>query len=651
LIEDRANPFVREARALHLRIMSSETPSESQPHLLALSGQAKGQRFTLREEFLIGRHEPTVPVTDMSVSRQHCLIRKQDAGFFLKDLGSHNGTIVNGERVSDRILEHGDQILIGNFEFLFVASEQAIPTISASVQFVDQKVDLTRTISLRAESSTYIRPENALAASVSDDRVRQDLTALLRIARSVNSRESGGSYQGSVMEMILDVIPADGGAILFVAPGGVDAALVAEGFKGQQRFSRTIVDRVLKERTGIMTNHVGLEVDPSPSLVASGVRALVCVPLLVADRTIGAIYLIRTTNDADFDEGHLHLLTAIAAIVSAPLEVARQVERLKLENERLQNDVDAGHQMIGSGKALQDIHRFISRVAKTDSTVLIGGESGTGKELVARAIHRTSNRAQMPFIAVNCAAMTETLVESELFGHEKGAFTGALSQTKGKFETAQGGTIFLDEVGELPLTTQAKLLRVIQEREVNRIGNPRPIKIDVRIIAATNRDLEEEVREGRFRKDLFYRLNVVSITLQPLRNRREDIMLLAEHFLAKANAQCNRQVSGFSPEAAACIIHYEWPGNIRELQNAIERAVVLGVDGTITPEDLPDALIDSVPPNQTPSPSGFHARVRENKIQLIHRALNESGGNHLEAAKLLGLNRTYLHKLIRTFGM
>src|SRR5262245_59422200 len=182
--------------------MNSQTPSEFQPHLLALSGHAKGQRFTLREEFLIGRHEPAVPVTDMSVSRQHCVIRKQDTGFFIKDLGSHNGTFVNGERASDRLLEHGDQILIGIFEFLFVSSVEDIPTISASVQFDNQQIDLTQTVRLRADSSTYMQPENALAESATNDRVRQDLTALLKIARSVNNREGGGSYQGSVMEMI-----------------------------------------------------------------------------------------------------------------------------------------------------------------------------------------------------------------------------------------------------------------------------------------------------------------------------------------------------------------------------------------------------------------------------------------------------------------
>jgi Nif-specific regulatory protein len=366
---------------------------------------------------------------------------------------------------------------------------------------------------------------------------------------------------------------------------------------------------------------------------------------------IGAIYLVRTTNSNDFDEGHLQLLTAIAAMVAAPLDNARQTESLKVENRRLRTDIDAEHQMIGNSEAMNEVQRFLSRVAKTDSTVLIGGESGTGKELVARAIHRMSVRAQMPFIAVNCAAMTETLVESELFGHEKGAFTGAVTQAKGKFESAAGGTIFLDEVGELPLTTQSKLLRVLQERELNRVGNSRTIKVDVRVLAATNRDLETDIHDGRFRRDLYYRLNVVAITLPPLRQRRDDIIPLAEYFVAKSNTRCNRRVRGISPDAAACLVHYDWPGNIRELENTIERAVVLGASDTILLEDLPEMLLESNSPARSTNHSGFHDSVRKNKIEIIQRALDKCDGNHVEAAKLLGLNRTYLHRLIRTLGM
>jgi transcriptional regulator with GAF, ATPase, and Fis domain len=308
--------------------------------------------------------------------------------------------------------------------------------------------------------------------------------------------------------------------------------------------------------------------------------------------------------------------------------------------------------MIGTSVAMNEIYSFISRVAATDSTVLIGGESGTGKELVARAIHRMSARAGMPFIAVNCAAMTETLVESELFGHERGAFTGAVAQNRGKFETAEGGTIFLDEVGELPLPIQSKLLRVLQEREINRVGNPRPIRIHVRVIAATNRDLDEEIRTGRFRKDLFFRLHVVTVSLPPLRDRRADIMPLVELFMARSSARCHRHVAGISKEAADYLMNYDWPGNVRELENAIERAVVLGATDTILPEDLPESVLDvRLAASSAAETAGFHNAVREAKRQLIQRALDQAGGNHLEAARLLGLNRTYLHRLIRTLDL
>jgi Nif-specific regulatory protein len=630
--------------------MNPEASFAFEPHLLALSGQVKGQRFVLAGDFPIGRNVASVPLNDMSVSRQHCVIRKQDIGFVLMDLGSHNGTFVNGQPVSERLLEHGDQILIGDSEFLFVLSDDEIPAVSIDVQFVDQKIDPAKTVVLRAENSRYLQPEKALAQSIGDERTRRDLQALLKVATSVNGGNDGtGSFPRRLLNQVLEAIPADGAAIL-VTQRETAASLVAEGFKGCPRVSRTIVDRVLRDCTAMMTNFAG-DRDAPPSLLAADIRSLLCVPLRLGDQAIGAIYLVRTTNSNDFDEGHLQLLTAIAAMVATPLDNARQAESLRVENRRLRMDIDAEHQMIGNSPAMNEVYRFLSRVAKTDSTVLIGGESGTGKELVARAIHRLSVRAQMPFIAVNCAAMTETLVESELFGHEKGAFTGAVAQTKGKFESAEGGTIFLDEVGELPLATQSKLLRVLQERELNRVGNSRTIKVNARVLAATNRDLETDIHDGRFRKDLYYRLNVVAITLPPLRQRREDIIPLAEYFVAKSNTRCNRRVREISPDAAACLAHYDWPGNIRELENTIERAVVLGASDTILLEDLPEMLLESNSTARSTNHSGFHDAVRKNKMEIIQRALDKCDGNHVEAAKLLGLNRTYLHRLIRTLGM
>jgi Nif-specific regulatory protein len=269
---------------------------------------------------------------------------------------------------------------------------------------------------------------------------------------------------------------------------------------------------------------------------------------------------------------------------------------------------------------------------------------------VARAVHRNSPRAAKPFVAINCAALTETLLESELFGHEKGAFTGAVAQKRGKLEVAEGGTVFLDEMGELAPALQAKLLRVLQEREFERVGGTRPIRIDVRVIAATNRDLAESAKSGTFRQDLYYRLNVVSVEMPPLRQRREDIPLLAAYFAARAGERSKRHVLGVAPEARACLINYDWPGNIRELENAIERAVVLGLSDFILPEDLPEAVLE------TEQPAGatiaqYHEAIAEAKKQVILRAVQQAGGSYTGAAKLLGVHPNYLHRLIRNMNL
>jgi len=270
--------------------------------------------------------------------------------------------------------------------------------------------------------------------------------------------------------------------------------------------------------------------------------------------------------------------------------------------------------------------------------------------LAARAIHRNSNRAQKPFMAVNCAALNESLLESELFGHEKGSFTGAFAQKKGRLEVADGGTIFLDEIAEMTPPLQVKLLRVLQEREFERVGGTVTIKVDLRVITATNKNLEEAIETGEFRHDLYYRLNVVSLEMPPLRERREDIMLLANYFADKYGAKCNRKLQGFSAEARACLTAYDWPGNVRELENAIERAVVLGTTHVILPEDLPETLLErATAPDQ--SRVGYHEAVVQTKKQIILRAIEESKGNYTEAAKLLGVHPNYLHRLIRNLNL
>jgi transcriptional regulator with GAF, ATPase, and Fis domain len=305
------------------------------------------------------------------------------------------------------------------------------------------------------------------------------------------------------------------------------------------------------------------------------------------------------------------------------------------------------HDMVGDAPAMRAIYDCIRKVAASDCTVLIRGETGTGKELAARAVHDNSARARGPFVAINCAALTETLLESELFGHEKGAFTGALALKKGKLECAAGGTLFLDEVGDLAPSLQAKLLRAVQHHQFERVGGTRTIKVDVRVIAATNLDLETAVAAGRFRQDLWYRLNVVSVLMPPLRDRRSDIPRLAAHFVAKYAR--GRRVE-LSRDAIDALCAYEWPGNVRELENAVERAVVLGAADRIEAADLPESIAGSTAMCAIPD-APFHRSVIVTKRKLLLDAIDRAGGNYTAAAKLLGINPTYLHRLIRNLGL
>jgi Nif-specific regulatory protein len=306
--------------------------------------------------------------------------------------------------------------------------------------------------------------------------------------------------------------------------------------------------------------------------------------------------------------------------------------------------------MVGEGTRMEEIYRFLTRVAPADSTVLIEGESGTGKELAARALHRNSGRASNPFVAINCAAIPESLLEDDLFGHERGSFTGAVGLKKGRLEIADGGVVFLDEIGELAPPLQVKLLRVLQEREFERVGGTRPIKVDIRLIAATNCDLNEAVRTGRFRQDLYYRLAVVKMRMPSLRERREDILLLARHFVQKYARRCKVKAKPVSREAMDCLANHDWPGNVRELENAIEHALVLGHSDTVLPEDLPESVVER---GLTPemNEGRYHWRVKELKKQLIVEAVEQTRGNYVEAAGILGVHPNYLHRLIRNLGL
>ena len=343
------------------------------------------------------------------------------------------------------------------------------------------------------------------------------------------------------------------------------------------------------------------------------------------------------------------------------LVVQRSLDHCRLlrENTKFREELkskDEWSPLVGSSPAMLEVYKLVARVSESRSTVLLQGESGTGKELIARAIHGNSPRREKPFVPVNCGALPDTLLESEMFGYEKGAFTGAVGTKTGLFESANGGTLFLDEVGELGQALQVKLLRVMQDHEVRRVGGTTSLKVDVRIIAATNRDLEQFVKEGKFRDDLFYRLNVVRITLPSLKERQEDIPMLAHHFLQKCAAGATTAVRGFHPDTLDCLKRYRWPGNVRELENAIERAVSLSHGPLLTPDDLPAAIRQaSNPPDQKPdlpeTAESVYLTLEEVEKRHLMRVLKETKGNKVKAAKILGIDRRTLYRMAERFGL
>jgi two-component system, NtrC family, response regulator HydG len=624
-----------------------------QPKLLALSGPLGKSEFRFSAPLSIGRDASNpICIDDPAVSPLHCKIAPQDDGFLLTDQDTASGTFVNGIPVKQRVLASGDQIAVGGSLFLFQVDGAAAAAISP-VQLDDASPASGQEQQLRHDELLYLHPES-LAALPQSARLDRALSTLLKISTAIGSIRDVESLQWQLLGMIFDVIPAERGAILLMNDGAaeISSPVAWDRVSGPDHpvhVSHSLVRRVMKDGVAILDIEACV-LDSPPGDHAPPERSLLCVPLTVADRTLGVVYLDSANASAAFTKDDLQLLAAIAGLAAIAIENARQFERLGSENQRLRAEISLQHDMVGQSQRMRQVYQFIEKVAPTDSTVLIRGESGTGKELAARAIHKNSQRKDQLFMALNCAALTETLLESELFGHEKGAFTSAICQKKGLLEAAERGSVFLDEVGELSLTLQAKLLRVLQEREFVRVGGTRPIKLNVRFLAATNKDLQKAVREDAFRADLFHRLNVITLTLPPLREHPEDIPLLAEYFAARYAKRCNRDVKGISAEARACLVQYDWPGNIRELENAMERAVVIGSSSFILPEDLPETLLESSAPSAG-VPAQYHDAVRNLKKHLILTAFEQAGGSITEAAKLLGLNPNYLHRLIRNLDL
>ena len=614
--------------------------------LVAVAGPLAGATLPLTgAEVSVGSDQRNLVVLpDPGVSARHCLLGCSADGVSIRDLDPANPSFVNSLPAGNQMLADGDQIQIGGSLFVLKLGEAEKIEAADEVSVNDAAALAPSTITMTRED---VLVGGQVGREASAPRATRDLDALIRISGAISAIRGLVALERPLIELIADVVPANRGAVVLSGDRPTDIASAAGWSRSPAggrlvQISRPVVERVLRDGIGILTYDAG--------------RSVLAAPLVAFNKMLGAIVLEKEGANGRFDEGHLRLLMTIAGIAANALEHAREVDALEGANRALLAQMNLEHNMVGETAVMRDVYRRIARVAPTDSTVLITGESGTGKELVARAIHRNSPRSEKPFVAINCAAITPTLLESELFGHERGSFTGAVAQKKGKLETAEGGTVFLDEIGEMSLELQAKLLRVLQDREFDRVGGTKAVRVNFRLVAATNKDLEKAIADGQFRRDLYYRLNVVSLGLPPLRERQEDIPRLANWFIRRHADKAKRPISGLSAEALACLTTYEWPGNVRELENAIEHAVVLGLDTLILREDFPDAIAEAgtssaATAGQGPAPARFHDAIKQTKKDLIVRAVEEARGNYNAAARLLGLHPNYLHRLIKNLEL
>ena len=483
----------------------------------------------------------------------------------------------------------------------------------------------------------------------SPDNFRASFEAISEISFRINSIQGPDILLGEVLEIAMQTLDAERGFILLTSQDHPDGFEVksSTNFTERQigelvRISTSVVQEVLRGGEPVLV-YEALEDEryrETESIVLEQIQSIACVPLRIKTRQIGAIYLDSLTKRGRFTRDHLPFLQAFANQAAVAIENARLYQSLREENRRLRQEVQRAHGfegIIGQSPRMRDVFETMSRVMDTDATVLIQGESGTGKELVARAIHYNGDRREHPFVALFCGSLPDNLLESELFGHKKGSFTGASSDKQGLFEAADGGTIFLDEVGDLSRHLQTSLLRVLREGEIKRLGETRVRHVDVRVISATNKNLRELIEEGEFREDLFYRLNTITVDLPPLRHRRSDIPLLAHHFLDKYAVKKRSHIRGFDPDAIDALQNHPWPGNVRELENTVERAVVLARGEQIQVSDL--RLVDSI--QSDPFEPGI--TLKESERRLVLQTLKDNDDNISGTARVLGVSRRWLH--------
>lgn len=633
-------------------------------------GRAPSNRIVLRDEIC---------------SRNHCEVFLEESRWILRDLGSRNGTLVNGRRISGEWpLEEGQRIQIGSFELGFTYDlSRPFPAVEEQ-DIYDSNTAIVGELSLLNRSGSRSEPEilhrkrrsrflpSSTADSSSTDRTSQDLVRLYQLALTMGAARDAHQLADVALDALFAGTNADLGAILLFPQGRevdgdtkpTDLRVVACRTSGEfpyQRVSDYLGAVVLKEREAVLARDVADDsrLASRDSLGEIHAKSVICAPVRLGEKVFGLVHLYSINPDAPLEPDDLEFTLAAADQAAVALEnlnvkelLADGLARARNENQTLRRQLAIESELVGESASMLQLRETIGRIAPTDATALIRGESGVGKELVARAIHFSSNRRNGPFVCMNCAALSESLLESELFGHEKGSFTGATDRKLGKFEQANHGTLFLDEVGEMSLAIQAKFLRVLEGHAFERVGGGTAIHVDVRVVAATNRDLETAVSEGKFRKDLYFRLYVVEIFVDPLRERRSDIPILANFFVERFSSKTGRPVKGFSREALEALVDYDWPGNVRELQNTVERAAILCSEDVIQAKDIQLSTL-GMPEPRSSSSSGAGS-FREISLEMLEQehilaTLDRTNWNKSQAAQILGIERSTLDRKLKRY--
>jgi len=612
-----------------------------------------------------------------SVSRRHAEIVNNPEGFIVKDLESKNGTYLNGKRITAPTpISEGDVLTIGRVEFVFLSekSESDRDQTLMTEQFLsdsplDSDIEDITKASISAVTLSAVRLGPDILHREKTDRLRNRIRQMAGLTTTLRESTRRAHFESVLASKILEMFPQAKRCLIIITGSHSSLSVRAAAFRSADdgdfvKISKTIIHHVIDRSQSILSVDTKEESDFNEveSVAEADILSFICAPLLGEKSALGVIFLDVLADEECFTDEDLMFLTVIANQVALAMENTRLVERLGLdrdrlleENKRLRESEEAGfyfEDIIFTSQKMKTVLKHTQKIARTDSSVLILGERGTGKELIAKAIHYNSLRKDFSLEIVNCAAISHDLIESELFGYEKGAFTGADKDKPGLFEIANYGTLFLDEIGDLPLSAQAKFLRSVENGQIRRLGGTKDLEVDVRIIAATNKDLKKEVDEGRFRADLFDRLNVAVINLPSLSERKEDILALADHFIKKLKKKMNKDVVGLSDGALNILYLYDWPGNVRELKNVIEKAMIDVQGDTILPSHLPtDITKECVEIDSYKGQGKLFEAENALKRAMITETLHRVQGNKSKAAEELGVSRAGLRKMMLALGL